>query len=93
MKTKKNGFYVVYAYFLPSQMDNIFVGVIAPRAMADNTIVDDARIISAGEGNASANANKAKPAAKTITGYSDLILTAPRLHLRTMKTTITSGET
>ena len=92
MKIKKNGFYVVCAYFLPSQMDNIFVGVIAPRAMADNTIVEEARIINAGKVNASASANKAKPAAKTATGYSDLILMSLRFHLRTTKAIIIGGE-
>ena len=61
--------------------------------MADRTIVEDAGIISAGEVSASANANKAKPAAKAIMRYRDLTLTARRLRLKIMEMIITSGET
>ena len=60
-----------YAYFLLSQMENIFVGVIAPRAMADKTTIEDAKIINAGETNASANANKVNPIASAAMMYSD----------------------
>ena len=68
IKNKEMNLCRTYARFLLSQMENIFVGVIAPRAAADRTIVEDARIMSDGDVDASANANKIKPIMRAAVG-------------------------